>query len=407
MATNPPTTQAPGASAKGQTMSPAQVNMAARAAVLGSSIRMTQKVFSSTFVPSSAGNVLNIVPRNVGMILGFYVKVSASISISGGSAVGVATPFGPANILSQIVFTDLNNYTRINTAGWHLHTVNTAKAHHPWASTYNTNSFPVGWGNNFAVISAAAPTGGGAATAMNMWYYVPLAYHSRDLRGAVYANVINATMNLQLTINANPVSAAAADPTLAVWAGGAAATGGTVTAATVTVYQDFLDQLPIGKNGVILPLQDLSTIYELKNTAVVGLTTGLDFPIPYTNFRSFLSTSAIFDNFGATVATPGADINYWALQSANFTNIFQIEPQLVQLLMRQKFFDDGPLGSANNIGTYYFDHRNKPINTVQYGNMELILNGAGVLATSPVVLLGYEDMGLQNTIIPAGSLPGG
>ncbi|MDR3562360.1 MAG: hypothetical protein P4N59_13145 [Negativicutes bacterium] len=368
---------------------------------------MTQKIFSSTFTPASAGNVLNIVPRNVGLIMGFWVKVTATVSAAGGSAAATLSPIGAANILSQIVFTDLNNYTRINTAGWHLNMVNSAKGHHPWGGVFTSTAYPSGYGNGFAVMSASNPTAGGANGNIEMWYYVPLAYHSKDLRGAVYANVINATMNLQLTLNSNPVAAAGVDPTLAIYAGGTAATGGTVTTATVTVYQDFLDQLPVGKNGVILPMQDLSTIYELKNTALVGLTTGLDFPIPYTNFRSFLSTCAVFDNFGASVASPGADVNYWAIQSANFTNIMQIEPHLVALRARNKIMSDFAISSAFNVAAYYFDHRDKPINTVQYGNMELILNPAGTLAANPVVLLGYEDMGLQNTIIPAGSLPGG
>lgn len=404
MATNP-VTQPPG----GSQQSPAQQNAAARAAVLAASVNMTQRIFSSTFVPATAGNVLNIVPRNVGLIKGFYVKVSGSITAQGGSAATTATIFGTSNILSQIVFTDLNNYTRINTAGWHLGMVNSAKAHHPWGGVFTSSGYPVPYGNGFSVQSSSGlPTAAGAAVTFEQWYYVPLAYHSRDLRGAVYANVINATMNLQLTVNSNVVSAAATDPTLAIFAGGSGATGGTITSCNVTVYQEFLDQLPVGQNGVILPQQDLSTIYELKNTAVVGLTTGLDFPIPYTNFRSFLSTCAVFDNFGATVSAAGADINYWAIQSANFTNLMQVEPHFVALKARNKIFSDFPtVPTGNNIMSYYFDHRDKPINTVQYGNMELILNPGGTLGTAPVVLIGYEDMGLQNTIIPAGSLPGG
>lgn len=402
MATTP-VTQPPG----GNAASPAQVNMAARNAVLAASVNMVQKIFSSTFVPANAGNVLNIVPRNVGLIKGFYVKVVATVSASGGSAAATLSPFGAANILSQIVFTDLNNYTRINTAGWHLNMVNSAKSHHPWGGVFTSTGYPVQYANGMNAMAATVPTAGGSNGQIEMWFHVPLAYHSKDLRGAVYANVLNATMNLQLTLNANPVAAAAADPTLAVYAGGTAATGGTITTATVTVYQEFLDQLPVGKNGVILPMQDLSTIYELKNTAVVGLTSGLDFPVPYTNFRSFLSTCAIFDNFGASVSAPGGDVNYLAIQSANFTNILQVEPHFIALKARNKIFSDFPVAGTNNITGYYLDHRDKPINTVQYGNMELILNPAGTLATNPVLLMGYEDMGLQNTIIPAGSLPGG
>lgn len=390
MATNPVTNQPP-------PTSPAQDNMTARAAVLRSSIKMRQRIFSSTFVPSANGNVLNIVPRNVGMITGFWVKVAATVAATGS---GTATPtgFNVANLLQQVVFNDLNNYVRINTAGWHLNMVNTARAHHPFGGSFNGDS-PIGYGNNYAPFVAPNITAG-TPVQVEAWFHVPLAYNSRDLRGAVYANVINATMNLQLTLNSNVVApAGAADTTLYIYKGGTGVTGGSITSTSVTVYQEFLDQLPVGQKGVILPYQDLSTIYELKNTALTGLSSGLDFPIPYANFRSFLSTCFIYDNGG--VLTAGSDLNYIAIQSANFTNIMQVEPQFLAIMWRNKIFTDFPTGS------YYIDHRDKPINTVQYGNIELLLNPAGSVSGSAVVLVGYEDMGLQNTIIPAGSLPGG
>jgi hypothetical protein len=359
---------------------------------------MVQKIYSSTFNPATVGNVLNIVPRNVGLIKGFYVKVLFTVNATG-AGTATLTPFGPSNVLSQVVFTDLNNYTRINTAGWHLGLVNTVKAHHPWAGSF-TGTDPVGYGNIFTPLIAPATFAAGTPTLCEFWYHVPLAYHSRDLRGGVYGNVINATMNLQLTLTSNVVSpAATADSTLYIYSGGTGVTGGNLNPVTVTVYQEFLDQLPVGQQGVILPMQDLSTIYELKNTAVVGLTTGLDFPIPYTNFRSFLSTCFVYDNGGTL--TNGTDLNYIAIQSANFTNVLQVEPQLLAIWTRNKIFTDFP------IGTYYLDHRAKPINTVQYGNIELILNPTGTVNAGATVLVGYEDMGLQNTIIPAGSLPGG
>jgi hypothetical protein len=51
-----------------------------------------------------------------------------------------------------------------------------------------------------------------------MNYFIPLAYSSNDLRGAVYTNVVNATQNLQITINKTPF-VLATDPTNAVYSG--------------------------------------------------------------------------------------------------------------------------------------------------------------------------------------------
>src|SRR6202044_1975185 len=121
--------------------------------------------------------------------------------------------------------------------------------------------------------------------------------------------------------------------------------------------------------GVLLPILDLATIYEMKFTSLTAINAGVDFPYQYANFRDFLSTVAVYVNNGTTGARGvGADINYWALQSANFTNIWKMEPNLRALLARQHLDLDFPPG------TYFFDSRDKPISTTQYGNMQLILN---------------------------------
>jgi hypothetical protein len=57
-------------------------------------------------------------------------------------------------------------------------------------------------------------------------------------------------------------------------------------------------------------------------------------------------------------------------------------------------------------GSYYFNHRNRPINTSQFGNMQLILNASDV-QSSAQILLGYEDFAITQVMNAAGSLPGG
>jgi hypothetical protein len=378
---------------------PRVINGQARALVAAQSVRMTQQIFSNTFTPSSQ-NVVNIIPRNVGLIMGFWVKVVATIhnSTGGGTAI-TPTDFGAANILSQIQFTDLNNNVRIQTPGWHLNFVNSMKGHMPYASAI-INSARDGinvsgaYGANWTVINEPSSIADGANGTVTMWYYVPLAYSDGDYRGAIYANVVNATMQLQLTINTTPVVASANDTTTAVYKATGAA--GSNSSTVITVYQDYLDQLPFGSKGPILPLLDLSTIYELKQTVFTAITQTNDFPMQYSNFRDFVSTIAVY--FNGTSRGTGSDINYWALQSANFTNLWKLEPSLVALRTRALLTTDYPNG------VYYFGSRAKPIATTQYGNMELVLN-ASTAGNGAYVLVGYEDFALVNTITQAGSLP--
>lgn len=380
------------ASAPSSQMNAQQQNALARSIILANSIDRFQSIFAQT-VNATTQNVVNIAPRNVGLIKGFWVELTATVNNTGATTAITPTELGPTNLLSQIVFTDLQNNTRIQTAGWHLAAVNSARAGKPFLGAHTLTSYPVGYGNNYNELSATGSIAAGASGTVVMRYYVPLAYSQSDLRGAVYANVVNATMNLQLTINPAAV-VSSGDSTLAVYSGNT----GNISNVAITVYQHYLDQLPVQNNQTVLPYMDLSTIYELKNTAFSAIQANQDFPIPYANFRSFLSTFFIYDNNGTL--NPGTDLNYIALQSANYTQIFKMSPTTLAALARLKLGIDYPTAM------YYVDHRNKPINTIQYGNMELVLNASSAPAGTQI-LTGFEDFAMVNFVTGAGSLPGG
>lgn len=402
-----------------QQVSPAQLNQIARSAIKARAVPMLQQIFSTVYgTPTGTTDVsaiqpvVNVIPRNVGLIRGFWVKIVAVINNQSGETASLSD-FGPANLLTQIQFNDLNNNTRIQTTGWHVDFINSIKARRPFGTALirggtgsTTGGFddPINYGSNFSGVIAAPPTIANDAAAsvstVTMWWYVPLAYSPDDLRGSVYANVVNATMQLNLTFNPKAFVLGTADSTSAVYtlAAGATVASCVVAQATVTVYQDYLDQLPVGQQGVILPILDLATIYELKNTIMTAIPQAQDFPVQYANFRDFLSTIAVYVNTASSGArVGGTDVNYWALQSANFTNIWKLEPGLIATRTRNHLQTDMPPG------TYYFGSREKPISTTQYGNMQLVLNtitsGAGAY-----MLLGYEDLALVQTLSMAGSL---
>lgn len=394
-----------------QQMSAAQINAIARSAIRGRSVRMLQAIFSQTVTPANQPT-LTINPRNVGLLMGFWVKVVATVHNGSGVQIDLSD-FGPANVLSQVQFNDLSNNTRIQTTGWHLNFINSWKTRRAFASALVKSTgedSPINYGSNFTGISAPSTIGAGNDGTVTMWYYVPLAYNpdnpqQPDYRGAVYANVVNATMQLFLSFaGAWPGSAVAVanatDSTFAMYSGhaGGSVAAVTLSAATVTVYQDYYDQLPMGNSGVLLPILDLATIYELKYTNAPNIQAGQDFPYQYANYRDFLSTIAIFVNNGTTGARgTGGDVNYWALQSANFTNIWKVEPNLIAIKSRQHIGLDYPPG------TYLFDSRDRPISTTQYGNMQLILNASSA-SNNPYMLVAVEDFALVQTLSMAGSL---
>lgn len=383
-----------------------QINMANRQAIVTQAIRRQQQIFSQTFNPTSGVNLV-IQPRYAGLLLGFFIEVSATLTL--GTNNGILTAWGASNFIQQVKFDDLSNNTRIQTTGWHLNAVNTAKAKFPYLAAASLSSYPVGYGRVFTANIANAPaTLTTAGATAKMMYWVPLAYSELDLRGAMWINVVNATaqLSLQMATSAQAFVANGADPTLAVYQYDGTGATGAITSYTVTVHQVYYDQLPTYASGPqagnpILPIGDLSTMYQLWNTATSGLVTGQDFNIPYANFRSYLSTVVIYDNqTGGAYPAAATDINYWMLQTANFTNIFKYPGWFPGVYERLAVMDDFPLGS------YYFDSRSKPINTIQFGNQQLIINPTGTVNTGAACLVGWEYFSITNTLIGAASLAG-
>jgi hypothetical protein len=366
-------------------------NLTARNAILTQAVDMWLPIFTQTYSSNIPGTVINVPVRNVGLLKRFVIEITGTFA-QGASETQTLTTYGGANILSNVTFTDLSNQQRINTPGWHLHYVGTARRQAVFGGAF-TNDSPTGVGSVFAVNKV--PSSVTTAQAFRFFYEVPIAYGDYDLRGGIYMNVVNATANLQMTINPNFSVANTADATLAVYQSSTAQIG-VCTAFTITVYQNFLDQLPMSKAGPVLPLYDLSTAYLLNQTSVGGIVAGQDNPFPYANFRNFMSTFLIYDQNGTL--NIGTDVNYLSIQSANYTNIIKADPWLVKLWERQMINDDFPKGM------YYIDTRRKPLSTIQYGNMQLILNPSS--AASATAYLGYESLALINQITQAGSLYG-
>lgn len=364
---------------------------------------MTQPIASGSFTPNGSNNTINIPMRLVGLTRGFIVKTVSTFS-NAGAGTATLTPFGAANDVSNFTLTDLDNYQRINTSGWHMNLLNSAKEGFPFGAALLATAMdtPVKYGNNFSVMAATATMGDGHVTpttaTVTMYYWVPCSYGKRDLRGALYTGVVNATAYLAFTINPN-FAVTTGDATLAVYSG--ATTIVTRTGTTWTVYQNYIDQLPRYDSGPqkgapILPPVSMRTQYRLVNTSLSAISANQDFPIPFTNFQSFLSASIIYDQNGTLNA--GTDINAWKIAAANTLQFQYLDPFTQTLRSRVRLKTDPP------VGTYLFDFREQPINTNQAGNMQILLNASSAAASSQV-LVGWESFADVNTILGAQSLP--
>lgn len=390
-----------------------QADLQATQAIVSNAVMRKQLVASQTVFPASNPQLI-VQPINVGLVLRYIIEVSGTITNSGSTTItltdtGLANLFGP----NGVVYTDLNNYQRINTSGLHLTLVANGKRRRPLGATFDTNKRgtadatlmsemlnvnPASWG----VFQAPATIATGVSANFRAVFELPLAYSNKDLRGAIWANVLNAVQQITLQFNTAICAAGTADTTYAIYSG-ATGSAASITSAQTTIYQHYYDQLPKvqGQGGVIttlLPQLSLSTVYELKQLRNTAIPQNQEFYYAYSNQRSFLSTYAVYNNNGlASGRTYGTDVLYWALLAANATYIWKLDPLEVARESRDHLLTDLPAG------IYYFPSREHNIATLQYGNVQLTLNATSASAGDYLDVM-LEDFALLNTLQSGASL---
>lgn len=372
-----------------------QANMQARAYLLSQAFDVKQQVDSQTFVPS-ARNVYDVSGTNVGIVKGFVLKVTARIKNSHATEAVALTNFGIANLLKQVTYYDPNNQRHIETTGWHIAMVNTIKGQKPFGSSTPTDS-PIKYGDNYDVIEAPATIAAGATADVVMHYWIPLAYSDTDLSGAVFANVAQSKQRLRLEFATDSTAfvGAGENPLEAIYQG-AGASDCTFEEISYTCYQHYLDQLPMNNGQYIVPSIDLSTVYLLENTVQAGLTPNADFAVQYGNLYRYLSTIAIYDN-GGTFTAKGADVNYLAQRTANFSDYRKAQPDTWNLETRKLIGTDLPPS------VYLAENRNRPIYTLQTGNQTFVLNPKTVNQNARLILA-YESFVTATHLVNIGTI---
>lgn len=389
-------------------MSPQQQNamvrqLILRGGVLGNAffppaVDMWQQL--NPILPSAIGpgSVITIQLRNVGLVKRLVCELACTIT-AGATSDQTLTPLGLANLVSNVTFIDLGNNTRINSTGWHLNVVSSVKRRRVFAAAYASDN-PNGFGiNNNLAMAAPATITAGTSAQVRFILEVPFVKNNHDLRGAIFADVTNAVMQVQLTLNPQMFVTSTADPTLAVYQS-AGTDLATMSGFSIQVNQNYLDQLPRNPQTAapILPALDLGTAYLLNNTASGLPVVNQDNGFAFVNARSYESVAFIFDNNG-TLNINGIDLNYIQVTSANFTQILRFDGIMAVVSERDVLGCDLPKAMR------YLDFRHRPINTDQYGNMQLVINPSSVLGSAATILFGWEAYGVIGQVNQAGSLP--
>ncbi len=382
-------------------------NQRCRAALLSNAYPMEQPLPSMS-VNLAQQNKFELIPNNTGLVTGFLLKVDAVIKNSHASDAMTITPFGLANLLQKVEYYDPNNNQRISTTGWHLNLINSIKEGKPFMMANPVAPTGNGlYGDNFSVILEPNTIAAGESKAVRFYFYIPLAVSATsDLRGAVLANIPNAQQRLNLTFTRAEEAflAAAGNPVSSIYRGGT----GSFESFEFTVYQHYYDQLKrvtnqdeanfygVGVGGYIAPMMDLGTYYKLEQTVVSGLSENADKVVQYGSAYKYMSTALVYDNGGEMNA--GNDISYITQQSANQVNLNKLDPITWAAKSRRLLG-----GSDLPKGVYFVPNYDRPIYTLTYGNMSLVVNPKTVNANARL-FVGFEYTIESQVLVNAGTI---
>lgn len=356
-------------SVSAQQMSPAAQNQAARNAIFTAAKPILQQIAGTkTFATVAAGaNTLSINPLQVGFLRSFYVEVVGTITNTGTGTLTL-TPNGADNLISNVTFNDFTGNPRHNCSGRSLSYVEAAKYRRIPGAAVTSDSVS-GFGSIIASnVAPSTVANAGTATVRRIFEVPIMVDNGRNMAGGLWLGVNNQSTLLNITLNTAAVTATSADPLLAVYQGAS----GTLTNVTVTVYQEYWNNVPVYQSGPMagqpmLPTQDLSTAYMITET-----NTGLTFSAGntaywnYPTFSKILGTYFTYDNNLALNA--GTDINSISLQVSNYTIIRQFDPYTLDRIARNVCTASYPKG------TYPIFSRMHNLDVSQYPSLQLAIN---------------------------------
>ena len=390
-------------------------NMAIRQNILANAVPVIQNVRSGSVTwANGSPTVFTVLASNVGLIRRFWLELTGIVN---GSAAATFTPTtigGLSNLLSNVQFIDQNNRLRINTSGMHLHLAASQKRRRAFQSALYGNTTPVqtdptGLGANFvgttatnAGLNSTGVVTAGTPKAFRFIWEIPVVNSNQDLTGAIYANQTTSNNQLQFTINPNAF-VFSADPFNAAFVASSALGTSlpTLTGLTWTLYQDFLDQLPVDNTGFAqLPPIDIAyaLVYQLINPGVQIQAQDNLYALP--PFNVYQDLMLFWDNYTYNTAPVGSDVNYVKVQIANTYILLQMDPYINALKTRNLMGVDfpGQIGAAGATSgaVYDLDFRHKPLSVNQLSSTNIVFNPSNVATAASNLQIGQEYIWYAN-----------
>jgi hypothetical protein len=361
----------------------------AQQAILSQGVPSSQRIFSSSGInPATTPNV-QIDIKKVGVITGFLVRVSGTVTAAAGAALTL-TALGAYNILDRVKLTDFSNQTRINVKGRNLAVLN-AKRHGRWLgmasnSYYNANGAQFPESSVWDLVDGQATIAGAGTGTVTAWYFVPCAYDDNDLRGALFGQVSGVSASIELDFNSN---IAGTDTVNGAYTSAGAA--GALSNVSVDVWQYFINNLPMQNGQYVYANLAFQSLYEIKDqTLGQQLSAGSETLFDLSNARQYSSIGLVYNN--NNTLNVGTDVSKIRVVAQSVTTIKEWTPASLQLEARMQMH-----GCDSPAGHYFLSFRRRPISVAVYGNTQIGFTPSAVTA-------GATLEALTETMTPAANL---
>jgi hypothetical protein len=366
----------------------AQNNAAMRSALLATAPKMRKNV---TTALAQSGQTTRLKLFNVGVLTKLQLYVTAAVTI--GVAVAVPSAKAPYNLISRIRLTDFDGTDRINISGFQLFMINCVRSRNAFGY-HNSAGVPA------VFVNPVVPTAVGNGT-IAFFIDVPLAFDSenpipqlQDLRGSILAQTAVGEMYLSIDWNGSYYANGDVDsvysgaPTSTVVANGA-------NNISTTLWQEYLLPQAVGAQGEIpLPGIDLMTVYELNGNlrSSDNLAINTEKLISYPNVRSVIG---MYVNYIQAGTMTQGKINQFRL-IANGNNVLKDNTELSQLFGQRRYM----VPDMDTIpGAYFLTHRDRPIETALFGNIQLGIT-PNTVGANPYIETGFESFYTKGQALP-------
>lgn len=370
---------------RSQQQQAADQNHQMRQALIASGVRAQKKLGTLTGVP---GATVRQKIFNVGVITSLLIDVTVPVTI--GTANAVQSLRGPYNFISNIKLKDFDGTDRINCSGFQLFELNCVR----------TRTF-YGYNNEVAaavLVNPSYPIATGNRS-VQFLLEIPIAFDADnpiieliDLRGAIMAQT--AVGEMYLTIDTNPNLISVTGDIDSLFSGAGTTTVVANGVFSIDVFQNYiLPQTPPGMDQPPLPWVDLMTVYEcaggLKTTD--NLAVGMAKVLNYPNARTVVGA---YYNYVTGGSAALGQISAFQLV-ANGNNTLEDHTERSKLFKQRRW-----LNSDFVPGSWFSVHREHPIETSLFGNIQTYIVPAVVSGGNQYIEYMYEAFFLKGQALP-------